>query len=310
MPPALRSSRPRRGRAWLWVALSLSCGALHFAPPAVAWAGSAASQLDVALPRSQVLRRTLQSDARQEYYLYLAADAGEDAPLFVAVHGISCNALEHATLFSRYAEAYGVVLLAPVFCEPQHDDYQRLGRSGRGKRSDKALDAMVDEVRRLTGISAAKIHLFGFSGGAQFAHRYVMAHPDRVARAVIAAAGWYTFPDPATPYPYGIGASADLPSVVFDPERFLRVPMLVLVGEKDLTNESLRRNKTVDEQQGVTRFARAQNWVAAMRAAAQQRQCEPIVSYEQVPGIQHSFKQFMLDGQLGDRTFAALFGRR
>ena len=30
-------------------------------------------------------------------------------------------------------------------------------------------------------------HLFGFSGGAQFAHRYVMAYPHRVASAVFAS---------------------------------------------------------------------------------------------------------------------------
>ena len=270
--------------------------------------GGTTTEMDVALPRSQVLRRTLQSDPQQEYFLYIPKAGGEKAPLFISVHGISRNALEHATLFSRFAESYGVVLMVPYFTEDHHGDYQRLGRAGRGKRADLALEAIVAEVASLTGARSEKIYLCGFSGGAQFAHRYTMAHPDRVARAVIAAAGWYTFPDVSTPYPYGIGPSPDLPNVSFEPEKFLRVPMSVFVGEEDLTSESLRRNKEVDAQQGTTRIERARNWVAAMHAAAERHHLEPIVGYQQVRGIQHSFKQFMLEGQLGDRTFRALFG--
>ena len=63
-------------------------------------------------------------------------------------------------------------------------------------------------ILAFTGAAAGPFYLFGFSGGAQFAHRYVLAHPDRVAAAGIGAAGWYTFPDSATPYPYGLGRGA------------------------------------------------------------------------------------------------------
>jgi pimeloyl-ACP methyl ester carboxylesterase len=224
------------------------------------------------------------------------------------VHGISHNALEHATLFASYAEAYGVVLVAPLFEGERFRDYQRLGRAGRGARSDAALDAIVDEVGSLTGASTTKIYIFGFSGGAQFTHRYTMAHPQQVARAVVGSAGWYTFPDSTVPYPHGLGPHPDLPGVHFDPEQFLRVPIAVFVGDRDSTSASMRHDETVDTQQGVTRFDRARNWAEAMRAAASARKLEPQVSYEMVPGIHHSFKQFMEEGRLGDRTFIALFG--
>jgi pimeloyl-ACP methyl ester carboxylesterase len=135
-----------------------------------------------------------------------------------------------------------------------------------------------------------------------------MAHPDRVAGVVVGAAGWYTFPDSGTPYPYGLGPSGELAGVRFDPEAFLRVPITVLVGGADTGSESLRRNAQVDRQQGATRRERAQNWTAAMRRAAQARGQEPLATCEQVPGIGHSFKQFMLEGGLGDRVFGALFG--
>ena len=43
-----------------------------------------------------------------------------------------------------------------------------------------------------TGIDTRRINLFGFSGGAQFAHRYAMAHPGSVNALVLTAPGWFT----------------------------------------------------------------------------------------------------------------------
>jgi pimeloyl-ACP methyl ester carboxylesterase len=254
------------------------------------------------------LRRVLQSDPGQEYFVYIPSSGGHGAPLLVAVHGVSGNAKEQARLFSEYCEAYGVVLMAPHFAAEQHGDYQRLGRSGRGDRADVALDAIVEEVAWLTGASTAEIHLFGYSGGAQFAHRYTLAHPHRVARAVIASAGWYTFPDRRRRYPYGIRPSKDLPGVSFDPEEFLRVPITVVVGELDTTSEGVRRTEKLDQQQGETRVERARNWVAAMREAAAAHQLKPLVTFEQVVGGSHSFELAMKRDGLGDRVFASLFG--
>jgi len=260
------------------------------------------------LPGTQVLRRALRADSSQEYLVYVPGKGGHGAPLFVTVHGISRNVEEHATLFAPYAEEYGVVLVAPCFTRDRHTGYQWLGREGRGLRADLALDAILEEVGASTGAAAESFYLFGFSGGAQFAHRYALAHPDRIAGAVVAAAGWYTFPDSGTPYPYGLGRSAELPSVRFELEHFLRVPITVFVGDADSGSESLRRNRLVDRQQGATRRERAQRWTAAMRRAAVARGLEPLVTCERVPGIGHSFKQFMQAGGLGDKVFQALFG--
>jgi pimeloyl-ACP methyl ester carboxylesterase len=309
--------RRRAPRAALAVWIACAAALLHgFAataaarsdPPATVQAAPAPAGRAPQLSTQQVLRRSLRAEPDQEYFLYIPGRGGQGAPLFVAVHGISRNAPEHAGLFADYAEKHGVVLLAPYFTASGNDDYQRLGRAGRGPRADLALDRMIDEAGELTGATTGKIYLFGFSGGAQFAHRYAMAHPDRIERVVVAAAGWYTFPDAAVAYPYGIGPSPDFRDVRFDPDRFLRVPIAVFVGEDDVGDENVRRNPDVDRQQGVTRLERARNWVAAMRAAAAARGIEPRIEFESVPGIHHSFAQFMREGGLGDRVFAALFG--
>lgn len=260
------------------------------------------------LPRGQVLQRTLRSDPEQAYYVYIPHSGGHKAPLFASIHGFSRNPIPHTQAFEQLCERYGVVMLAPKFTLEQHKDYQRLGRVGRGQRADRFFEHCVAEVASLTGADSGQIYLFGYSGGAQFAHRYLMANPQRVARAIVVAAGWYTFPDVRIKYPYGIRSSRRLPGVVFNPEEFLRVPVTVLVGENDIHSNALRSNPRLDEQQGKNRVLRARKWVATMRAAAEAYGMEPRVNYLEVPGANHSFAQFCRHGALAERVFHALFG--
>lgn len=256
----------------------------------------------------RLLRRVLRSDPGQQYLVYVPRSAGEQAPLFVSVHGASRNADQHARLLAAYCDTYGAVLVAPVFTAEQYPDYQRFGRLGRGKRADIALNMIVAEVAAMTGAAGEQFYLFGYSGGAQFAHRYLMANPHRVAAAVIAAAGWYTLPDPTRRFPHGTRLTKKLPEVRFDAEEFLSVPVTVIVGANDHTQQGLRRNARLDREQGVTRVERARTWVAAMQAAAASHHLESRVAYEEVESCDHSFKRSILRGGLGDKVFRALFG--
>lgn len=121
------------------------------------------------------------------------------ASVVVAVHGIARDAAEQLTHFRSFAEARGHVLIAPRFDTERDDDYQRLGRRGRGRRADLALDDALRRLAERYGIRFRRRFLFGFSGGGQFVHRYLMTHPDGVDAAVVASAGWYTFPMRACP---------------------------------------------------------------------------------------------------------------
>jgi poly(3-hydroxybutyrate) depolymerase len=57
----------------------------------------------------------------------------------------------------------------------------RLSSSGYANiRSDLALIDILADVRRRSGIRTPKIHITGFSGGAQFAHRFAFYHADVV----------------------------------------------------------------------------------------------------------------------------------
>ena len=260
------------------------------------------------LPRGRVLRRALRRDPTQEYLLYVPTELAEHASVLVSVHGITRNFLEQAGELAPLCEQRGAVMLAPIFNDEMHSDYQRLGRKGRGMRVDRLLHEFLSETAQLTGADVSQFHLFGFSAGAQFAHRYLMVHPHRVLGAAIAAAGWYTFPDSRQRYPYGIRPQRKLEGVVFNPEEFLRVPIEVLVGELDAATANLRQTERCVAQQGVTRLERARRWVEAMRNAALEYGLEPRAMLTVVPGIDHSFTRFCSHGALSHRVDRALFG--
>ena len=264
---------------------------------------------DPAVTPGTLVRRTLETDPHQTYYLYVPSSLAKGAPIFVTVHGVSRNVHQHAVDFVPYAERYGVVLVAPYFSVKRFPGYQRLDRGVNGQRPDVVLDRIVSEVAAATGADLSRLYLFGYSGGAQFVHRYMLAHPERVARVAIGAAGWYTFPNAAVKFPRGIGAAAAFRDLRFDPERFLSVPALVAVGDEDNVRDAeLRATAKVDGQQGNNRQERGHNWIAAMKRDAAEHDLPTLYEFTTVPHCGHSFPHCMKYGGLGDVVFRFLFG--
>lgn len=225
------------------------------------------------------------------------------ASLVVAVHGISLNAREQVETFAPFAEARGQVVIAPCFDAPEDNDYQRLGRRGRGRRADLALDEAIRRLSEQAAIRFSRRFFFGYSGGGQFVHRYLMAHPDRVDAAVVAAAGWYTFPDARLAYPMGLRVGGALAGVRIEPAEFLRVPVLAILGSLDMErDESIRTNAKVDESQGTDRIERAGRWIGAMRAAARARSLPARHELVLLEGAGHSFAECVERG-LASSTF-------
>ena len=261
-----------------------------------------------ALPRGRRLRRALASDPTQEYIVYVPEGDAVPRQLLVCLHGISRNAHEHATVFGELCDRHDAVMLVPIFTEDLHKDYQRLGRQGRGNRIDLLLHEFYREVGLLTGVDTSTVSMFGFSAGAQLAHRYMMAHPHRVDRVAVAAAGWYSFPDHKQRFPYGIRPVRTLEGITFNPEEFLRVPTHVLVGALDTSTRNLRSTDRTNAQQGTTRLDRARNWVRAMCDAAETFSLEPQVTLDEVAGVGHSFGKFCEQGGLVRRVGEFLFG--
>lgn len=106
----------------------------------------------------------------------------------VFVHGTDAT----GAMMRAYVEAHvgrcafpNSVFLFPTFQTPYHFLLPA---------ADAELIALLDHHRQ-AGHCAGKIVLVGFSGGAQFAHRFSLRHPHLVKSAICLATGCWTNPD-------------------------------------------------------------------------------------------------------------------
>ena len=230
-------------------------------------------------------------------WLAFPAVADPGARPLVAVHGIRRGAREQAALFGARAAALGRVVVAPLFDIERWPAYQRIGGA---RRSDEALLELLEGLRAEGLIGGERFDLFGFSAGAQFAHRFAMLHPGRVHQLSVASAGWYTFPDNAS-FPYGLrtcggslgrsGRSDELAARMrASLDDFLRLPIQVLVGSRDRVRDAnLRGGPEINRQQGRDRCARAARWVDALTVEAAVRGIERRIRLTALPGVGHDF---------------------
>lgn len=249
--------------------------------------------LTFCLPRSQ---RAL------PHYIYEPTALRRDRLPLVTVHGISRNAREHALTFAGLAERSGRLVVAPFFGRSQCPRYQKVIVDDC--RADHALMATLEEVTGQSGVATERIDLFGFSGGAQFAHRFALLHPDRVQRLALASAGWYSFPTLEEPFPYGFSAESDEGlHIVAGFDGFLQIPTLVLVGEQDVERDTgLRKGKRIDSLQGFTRIERAARWVQAIRSEARKREIRASIELQLLEGCGHSFVDCVARASLPQRV--------
>ncbi|MDX5361974.1 MAG: hypothetical protein LPL00_10870 [Alphaproteobacteria bacterium] len=243
---------------------------------------------------------------RLPYRLHIPARAVPGAAPLVAIHGISRNAGEHLRAYRALAESSGRILIAPRFRSPAHPRYQQLGTEERP--ADRALIGILDEVAAGLARPARPVILIGFSGGAQFAHRFAMAHPERVAALGLGAAGWYTLPDAALPYPFGLGGGTSRAAEARENlDRFLSLPIHVHVGALDLARDDVfRSDPHLDAAQGATRVERAARWARAVEGAARSRGLASRVTFELLPGCAHDFTGCVKTGALPLRLGAWL----
>jgi pimeloyl-ACP methyl ester carboxylesterase len=220
------------------------------------------------------------------------ADAAPGARPVVAVHGIARDAEGMARRLADRARGLGRTLIVPLFSK---EDFPRYQRAACDRRADRALLGLLDALVSDGTIPAGPVDLAGYSGGAQFAHRFAWLYPHRAGRLILAAAGWWTFPD-AAPFPYGLGAAVDGPA---DAPRWLRAnaadfldrAIAVAVGAEDcVPDANTRSGPAIDAQQGADRLTRARRWSAAIRDAAERFGLPPRVSLTVLPGCGHNFQ--------------------
>lgn len=181
------------------------------------------------------------SDQRFSYCCYVPQSYSEQGaqryPLVVLIHGSGRNASRLRDQFADFCEQHQCIALVPLFPagidEPgELHNYKYLAY--RGIRFDRVLLDMVAEIADLYRVDAQRFLLHGFSGGAQFAHRFFYLHPRRLLGVSIGAPGTVTLPDAGRPWWLGIrdleprfGVAPDLPAM-------RTVPVHMVVGAADI----------------------------------------------------------------------------
>ena len=223
-----------------------------------------------------------QGDQRFSYALYVPpsySTGDRTQQLLVTIHGTRRRAEATLELFTELADASGCALLAPLFPagigDPNDLDTYKVIEQG-GVRYDEVLLGMVTEVQHRWKIDVERFHLYGFSGGGQFAHRFLYLHPQRLASVSIGSPGRATLLDSSLNWPDGTADLAARFGVEANLEALRLVPVQVFVGGDDT---AIRSGEPGGER---SRRDRALGLTESLRAAG----CD--VTHEIVPGVGHS----------------------
>ncbi len=229
--------------------------------------------------------------------------AEPDATPLIALHGISRNARALWEAFAPGAQASGRAMLVPRFDAANWPQFQRISKA----RPDLALLDLIQH----SALNGQRLDLFGFSGGAQLAHRFAMLYPHRVACLHLAAPGWYCLPDLQKAWPQGLCHAARPGLRTFDMaalsrsqlSSYLALPVRIWVGADDVARDaSLRQSADIDATQGHTRLDRAFTYAKAFARAAQTWGITPNIEVTVLPGCGHDFTQCAQVGGLAARV--------
>jgi pimeloyl-ACP methyl ester carboxylesterase len=180
------------------------------------------------------------SDPRFSYCLYVPErlihdTAGVD--IVVAMHGTGRTFVAYRDAFSAFGRWNDCIIVCPLFPVGVLGDGNRSGFKYIVEgdiRYDRVLLSIVDEVRARYGIEEARFGLFGYSGGAHFAHRMLLLHPRRLWAVSVGAPGSVTRLDQGKDWWVGVRDLEAKFGIQLDLDAMRQVPAQIVVGAADL----------------------------------------------------------------------------
>lgn len=184
-------------------------------------------------------------DQRASYCMYIPesryqVNPPRRLPLVVNVHGSLRRAERARDTLIPLANEIGCAILAPLFPAGVDDPSDMQGYKflrHNETRYDLILLSMIDdEVSvRWPGIETEKFHLVGYSGGGQFASRFMLVHPERLLGISIGAPGVVTRLDWGVKWPAGLAGMEDIfDGIVVNVDKLMSIKHVQLVvGGKD-----------------------------------------------------------------------------
>lgn len=207
-----------------------------------------------------------QVDQRFSYRLFVPRDYQDDEPpldVWVFVHGTERLTEHFLHAAADLATERRAVVVAPVFpgaiVDP--DDVHNFKMIEQdGVRYDLLLLSMLDEVAARWSVGTERFVLHGFSGGGQFAHRFLYLRPDRLRAVSIGAPGRITLPDMSAGWWDGVGDVKQRFGVDIDFAAIARVPTQIVIGSRDIDPAEVGPSRG-----GADRMARAKTLRDALR---------------------------------------------
>ncbi|SER26549.1 hypothetical protein [Sphingobium sp. YR768] len=250
------------------------------------------------------------ADQRFSYCLYVPPEVDPaKARVLVAIHGTERDNAALRDLFAPLAERHGLIVIAPLFpCgidDPRDRENYKYIEYG-DIRFDTLVLSMVDEVAERYDIGADRFGLFGFSGGAHFAHRFFYLHPQRLDAVSICSPGSVTLLDEQRDWWVGVadmearfGRWLDLPSM-------RRTRVHVAVGRADdATWEITHKPGSAAwmpgaNDAGVTRVERANSLERSLREGGIDAR------FDILPGVRHERDRLVASAT---EFFDAVYGK-
>lgn len=188
----------------------------------------------------------LAADPRFSYCLFVP-DVPVAGAVLVTVHGTERDAVGIRDALAPVAQARGLTVVSPLFPagidDPDDLDNYKFIRFG-ALRFDELLIQILQAAQQRTGADLGPLHLVGFSGGAQFVHRFLYLHPELLASVSIAAPGRITLLDPGRDWWAGTRDVEPIFGVPVDVDAVRGVPVQIVVGTDDVGFGATSRGDT------------------------------------------------------------------
>ena len=248
------------------------------------------------------------SDGNPDVRMYVSVPPVVDGRtrLMMVMTGRQRNADGYADSWIAWGSKNNYIVVTPYFDEknwPEPNGYnfgnvipndeRPFKQVPKAQWSFTLVEAAADFVRTRFGVTSDGFDLWGHSAGGQFVHRFMLFMPETKVKTVIAAnPGWYTAPDTAVPFPYGL---AGFPYPV-DGKRLIDWTgrkIIIMRGTADIERtENLRQTPRADAQ-GQNRFERAMYMYNLVRKVNPKSEWE----IHDVPGIKHEQKGMAVAAQ-------------
>jgi pimeloyl-ACP methyl ester carboxylesterase len=226
--------------------------------------------------------------------------ASQPLRVLVALHGIGGDGATFAGDLTTAADQNGWILVAPTIVYGDWMDPTQVAKEDAALIT--WLSGYLGQLQTLTDRPVdPQVLLLGFSRGAQLAHRFAEAYPDRVVAVAAVSAGSYTLPQTIAtdgsplPFPFGVGNFSATVGQPFQPAALRAVHFWVAVGGSDTNPADVPRQ--FDPYLGDDRLDRALAFVAALHTldVSAQMAIFPNVPHALTADMQQAAVAFLAD---------------